>query len=74
MLISFFWGCAGTGMGAGEGARPLTAGELVLCCHRALHHLGLDEARAQPVGVRGVMLGGDSGLSPRGRGEGLGGH
>lgn len=44
--------------GAGEGTWPLTAGELILGCHRPLHHLRLDEAGAEPVRIRGVMLGG----------------
>lgn len=44
--------------GAREGAQPLTAGELILRCHRPLHHLRFDEAGAKPVRVRGVMLAG----------------
>lgn len=47
---------SGPGIGAWEGTGPLTAGELILSCHRPLHHLRFDEARAEPVGVRGVML------------------
>lgn len=35
---------------------PLTAEELILGCHRALHDLWLNQARAQPVCIRGVVL------------------
>lgn len=48
----------GESPGVREGSWTLTARELVLRCHRPLHHLRFDEAGTESVRIRGVMLGG----------------